>query len=436
MTTPNVLSTQESNRLLDLEAVIEKNKQAFLEVGAALLEIQEKRLYREGYNTFEEYISEKHGIGRSTAYQYIKAAGVRQELAQNGVTELPQNEAQYRELANVSPVHRSEVWQEATEIAQATGQKVTAKSVSAIADKRKPKVEVQDVTAEEVPQQITFYIDVPMQVAPAPPEVREAGFGLGGLHKKSAIPTPQAEPEPSALEEEIAELKQRPTQLEYQIALGKIEELEKQAQAALDEVEQQLRNLSKYSCKEITLLSLSEIMEEVYQPGQTFVSGSALAIDLLAHCRSRKMNMISIRTMIKIANNIAEMYCTKTDNGLIYEPTKKPAQSSIYPEKMYLIEYSLLSSKNKLEEEIADFLRALDGDIVHDIERFFEYMNDKIQATNTRHKRCKPLKKMDISSFYNHLKEVRTYTFLSSQLYLCLCDSIAVKITPVSPLNF
>ncbi|SFC95458.1 hypothetical protein SAMN05421780_11421 [Flexibacter flexilis DSM 6793] len=430
MTTPNVLSTQESNRLLDLEAVIEKNKQAFLEVGAALLEIQEKRLYREGYNTFEEYISEKHGIGRSTAYQYIAAVEVREQLIESGVTDLPQNEAQYRQLSNISSAHRSEVWQEATDTAQVTGRKVTAKSVSAIADKRKPPKQcslVEDVTAEEVPQQATLYIDVPMQKVETPQPVREAGFGLGGLHKKSATPTPQAEPEPSALEEEIAELKQRPTQLEYQIALGKIEELEQQLQQ---------KQANSYEGKEVTSDLLRQILLEKYVDGHVFINYHVLTTDLMQHCKELKTKAVLHKLLTNFAKSLAASDLFVTEGDKLTLRREKPAPSSIYPEKMYLIKYSRLASKNKLEEEFADFLRALDGDIVHDIERFFEYINDKIQAANTRHKRCKPLKKMDISSFYNHLKEVRTYTFLSSQCPLYLCDSIAVKITPVSPLNF
>src|SRR6476660_8234750 len=49
------LSSTESEILNACEAIIQKGIQTFVEVGNALLEIRESRLYRGQYSTFEEY---------------------------------------------------------------------------------------------------------------------------------------------------------------------------------------------------------------------------------------------------------------------------------------------------------------------------------------------------------------------------------------------
>lgn len=63
--------------LIELESVIERGLQTYVEVGEALKEISERRLYREqGFDTFEAYCEQRWGMGRQTAYQTIRAAEV------------------------------------------------------------------------------------------------------------------------------------------------------------------------------------------------------------------------------------------------------------------------------------------------------------------------------------------------------------------------
>src|SRR5260221_416142 len=63
--------------ITELEAVIESGIQTFLEVGVALKEISQERLYREqGFATFEEYCKQPWGWERRQAYNYIAAAEV------------------------------------------------------------------------------------------------------------------------------------------------------------------------------------------------------------------------------------------------------------------------------------------------------------------------------------------------------------------------
>ena len=49
------IQVMECKRLQFLEAIIERGQQTFIEVGNALMEIRESRLYLENYPTFEDY---------------------------------------------------------------------------------------------------------------------------------------------------------------------------------------------------------------------------------------------------------------------------------------------------------------------------------------------------------------------------------------------
>lgn len=63
-------------RLAELEATVERGLATFVEVGQALSEIRNARLYRETHGTFEAYVLERWGRARQTAYHYITAAEV------------------------------------------------------------------------------------------------------------------------------------------------------------------------------------------------------------------------------------------------------------------------------------------------------------------------------------------------------------------------
>jgi hypothetical protein len=66
----------ESSRLVDLEGVIERGLSTFVEVGEALLEIRDARLYRLTHGTFEDYCRERWGLGVSRTHQLMDAAKV------------------------------------------------------------------------------------------------------------------------------------------------------------------------------------------------------------------------------------------------------------------------------------------------------------------------------------------------------------------------
>jgi len=85
-------------------------------MGAALAEIRDAKLYREGYATFEEYCRDRWGMAKRTAYQFIGAAEVIENV-RHGAQTLPENERQVRPLTKLEPEQQPEVWAEVVETA-------------------------------------------------------------------------------------------------------------------------------------------------------------------------------------------------------------------------------------------------------------------------------------------------------------------------------
>jgi hypothetical protein len=77
----NQLSSSEALELKNLESTVERGLIAFWEIGLALRQIQEKRLYRQNYKTFEEYCISRWEMSRRSAYQLIEAASVYENVA-------------------------------------------------------------------------------------------------------------------------------------------------------------------------------------------------------------------------------------------------------------------------------------------------------------------------------------------------------------------
>jgi hypothetical protein len=89
-------------RLAELEDTIDRGLRTFLQVGRALVEIRERRLYRSaGHATFADYTKQRWGMSRGHAYRTIDAARVVGILQEASVEPLPVNEAQARELARL-----------------------------------------------------------------------------------------------------------------------------------------------------------------------------------------------------------------------------------------------------------------------------------------------------------------------------------------------
>jgi hypothetical protein len=102
------LTKDESRRLKECERIIERGLESFYQVGNALAEIRDSRLYRISYASFEDYCRERWKISRFYAHRLIDAAQVVDNLLPIG--NIPSNEAQARELAPFTPEIQKAVW--------------------------------------------------------------------------------------------------------------------------------------------------------------------------------------------------------------------------------------------------------------------------------------------------------------------------------------
>lgn len=112
-----------SGRLAELEKVIEHG---VINIGNAMREIRDDRLYRETHSTFEDYCQERWGYGRNYINKQIAAASTAELVGTN--VPIP-NEAQARELtplARERPEEAARVWDE---VIEEHGKDVTAADV-------------------------------------------------------------------------------------------------------------------------------------------------------------------------------------------------------------------------------------------------------------------------------------------------------------------
>jgi len=127
------LTVQEETRKAQLEATIERGMQTFVEVGLALMEIRDDRLYRAEFGSFEEYCRDKWGWGRAHAYRLIDAAQVVENVSHGRQNVAPATERQARPLAALEPEQQREAWERVLETAP--NGKITAAHVQAVVDR-------------------------------------------------------------------------------------------------------------------------------------------------------------------------------------------------------------------------------------------------------------------------------------------------------------
>jgi hypothetical protein len=132
--TMEILNIDESHELERCEVVIKQGLQTFIEVGQALMTIKEKRLYRIGFKTFEDYCVGRWAFKRSEAYRLIDASVVISNLSPMGEL-LPNNERQVRPLTSLEPEIQKEVW---TEVVKTHGDNITAAKVQTVVNDWKP----------------------------------------------------------------------------------------------------------------------------------------------------------------------------------------------------------------------------------------------------------------------------------------------------------
>lgn len=125
------ISISESARLVALEKVIERGLSSFIEVGEALWEIRDSKLYRIEFKTFENYCRKKWGFKRHNAFDLIDTASAAKNVED---IQQPRNRETARPLTKLdSPADQREAWQAAVD---ASDGKPTAKHVEAAVNSR------------------------------------------------------------------------------------------------------------------------------------------------------------------------------------------------------------------------------------------------------------------------------------------------------------
>jgi hypothetical protein len=98
------------SRLLHLETIINTNRSCFYNIGRALKEVRDDRLYRELlFDTFEAYLRKRWDMSRAHAYRLIEASRAIDNLSPIGDI-LPENEAQLRPLVQLEPFDQRRIW--------------------------------------------------------------------------------------------------------------------------------------------------------------------------------------------------------------------------------------------------------------------------------------------------------------------------------------
>ena len=128
--------------LQELEGRIEAGLATFIDVGLCLLEIRDRRLYKDkGYTRFEDYCREQWGWSSRHVNRQIEAAETAVILGPIGP--IPQTESQARELTPLVKADEQEavaVWQE---LKREHGDNITAGKIRlAVREKLKPEEEI------------------------------------------------------------------------------------------------------------------------------------------------------------------------------------------------------------------------------------------------------------------------------------------------------
>ena len=119
-------TVDESGRLVELERTIEHGLATFIEVGEALTEIRDSRLYRIEYDTFEDYCREKWKMSDRRARQLMDASSVVETIGKSG-TIVPKCESQIRPITKLEPEQRFAAWNDAVE--KTDGKQPTSRQV-------------------------------------------------------------------------------------------------------------------------------------------------------------------------------------------------------------------------------------------------------------------------------------------------------------------
>ncbi len=151
LTKPQIIS------LRNCEAIIERGQRTFVEVGTALLQIKQEKLYLRDYESFPEYCHGRWGFEKNYANKLIASAKVVDNIIGAGTTvpTLPTTESQARPLAAVPPEQQAEAWQEVVDTCEERDVPITAAVVEEVAAAyvpEKPKITAPEREPDPEPE--------------------------------------------------------------------------------------------------------------------------------------------------------------------------------------------------------------------------------------------------------------------------------------------
>lgn len=124
--------SSDMQKLVRCEEIVDKGVRNMLDAADALKEIRDNRLYKErGYSSFDQYLADEWGFGRSYINKIIKSSETRKRLG-TLVPDLDSSslgETLLRELNSVPDEHLEDVIDLASMTAKTQGKRLTARAI-------------------------------------------------------------------------------------------------------------------------------------------------------------------------------------------------------------------------------------------------------------------------------------------------------------------
>src|SRR5437870_6330565 len=120
--TRRILSPQEVSRFAELKTICHNGLKTFWEVGTALIEIHETKLYLQAFDSFQAFCKEEFNVGRQYAYRLMQATKMKL-LSPMGDT--LDSERQSRALSAVPEAERAGVLDRASSNGRPTALRIT-----------------------------------------------------------------------------------------------------------------------------------------------------------------------------------------------------------------------------------------------------------------------------------------------------------------------
>jgi len=132
------LNAKERARYELCKETIKEKMQGSIDLGMALREIRVGKLYREDYDTFDDFLLKEYQLSRSYASRLIGFVEVKESIADSKHADAIVNEAQARALSAVPEENRAKVLKEAVKSGEVTAQTIKAAAAEVVPDKPKP----------------------------------------------------------------------------------------------------------------------------------------------------------------------------------------------------------------------------------------------------------------------------------------------------------